>query len=74
MANFSTPYELEREGQIEFFDNYGIPYTDDDSVLVDNTDGIYNGNILEFKLNINNLNKTLFQAIKYLSKMRIKGE
>ena len=74
MANFNIPYETEREGQMEFFDNYGIPYNDDDSVLVDNTDGVYNGNILEFKLNISNLNKTLFQAIKYLSKMRVKGE
>ena len=74
MANFNTTYETEREGQMEFFDNYGIPYNDDASVLVDNTDGVYNGNIFEFKLNISNLNKTLFQAIKYLSKMRVKGE
>ncbi len=70
----SKNYTLEREGQIEFFDNYGIPYNDDASVLVDNTDGVYNGNILEFKLNISNPNKVLFQAIKYLSKMRVKGE
>ena len=41
-------YVNEREGQIAFFDNYGIPYNDDASVLVDNTDGVYNGNILEF--------------------------
>ena len=74
MANFNIPYKIEREGQIEFFDNYGIPYNDDASILVDNTDGIYNGNIFEFKLNISNLNKTLFQAIKYLSRMRVKGE
>ena len=74
MANFNIPYAIEREGQIEFFNNYGIPYEDDDSILVDNTDGVYNGNILEFKLSIGNLNKTLFQAIKYLSKLRIKGE
>lgn len=74
MANFNTPYEIEREGQMEFFDNYGIPYNDDASILVDNTDGVYNGNILEFKLNISNLNKTLFQAVKYLSRMRVKGE
>ena len=74
MANFNTPYETEREGQMEFFDNYGIPYNDDVSILVDNTDGVYNGNILEFKLSINNLNKVLFQAIKYLSRMRMKGE
>ena len=43
-------YEIEREGQIDFFKNYNIPYTDDHSILVDNTDGIYHGNILEFKL------------------------
>ena len=74
MANFNIPYTTEREGQMEFFDNYGVPYNDDASILVDNTDGVFNGNIFEFKLNISNLNKTLFQAVKYLSKMRIKGE
>lgn len=74
MSNFNVPYLLEREGQIEFFKTFGVRYDEDDSVLVDNTDGIYNGNIFEFKLNISNLNKVLFQAIKYLSKMRIKGE
>ena len=73
-TNFNVPYKTEREGQIEFFENYGIPYSNDDSILIDNTDGIYNGNIFEFKLNITNLNKTLFQAIKYLSRMRINGE
>lgn len=64
----------EREGQVKFFDNYRIPYNDDNSILIDNTDGVYHGNILEFKLNINNTGKVLFQAIKYLSKMRVKGE
>jgi hypothetical protein len=67
-------YTCERDGQIDFFENYGIPYEDDDSVLVDNTDGVYNGNILEFKLNISNLNKVLMQAIRYLSRLRIHGE
>ena len=67
-------YTIERAGQMDFFDNYHIPYNNDDSVLVDNTDGVYHGNILEFKLNINNTGKVLFQAIKYLSKMRMKGE
>lgn len=74
MANINTPYSTEREGQMEFFDNYGIPYNDDASILVDNTDGIYNGCIFEFKLNISSLNKVLFQAVKYLSRMRVKGE
>lgn len=67
-------FETEKQGQIEFFKNFKIPYIDDDSILVNNTDGVYHGNILEFKLNITNTGKVLFQAIKYLSKLRIKGE
>lgn len=67
-------YDSEREGQIDFFDNYRIPYNDDNSILIDNTDGVYHGNLLEFKTNISNLGKVLFQAIKYLSKMRVRGE
>ncbi|MBQ8997169.1 MAG: hypothetical protein IJ086_00585 [Clostridium sp.] len=66
-------YEIEREGQIDFFKNFRIDYENED-VLINNTDGVIKGNILEFKLKIDNLNKTLFQTIKYLSKMRIKGE
>lgn len=67
-------FNSEREGQMAFFDNYRVPYRNDDSILIDNTDGVYHGNILEFKLNISNTGKVLFQAIKYLSKMRIRGE
>ena len=67
-------YENERQGQMDFFDNYRISYRDDDSILVDNTDGVYHGNLLEFKLNIQSVGKVLFQAVKYLSKMRIRGE
>lgn len=66
-------YTIEKEGQLDFFDNYRIDYKNN-PVIVDNTDGVYNGNIFEFKLNINNTGKVLFQAIKYLSKMRLKGE
>ena len=73
MATFHTPYLTERDGQIEFFENYGIPYDKDTGILSDNTDGVYNGIIFEFKPAINDLNKTLFQAVKYLSSMRIKG-
>lgn len=67
-------YTIERVGRMDFFDNYRIQYYDDDSISVDNTDGVYRGNIFEFKLSINNTGKVLFQAIKYLSKMRLKGE
>lgn len=66
-------YNNEREGQIDFFSTFRIEYKNN-QVLIDNTDGIWNGNLFEFKLNISNINKTLFQAIKYLSKMRIKGK
>lgn len=65
-------YEIEKEGQVDFFKQYRVPFQTDD-VLINNTDGVWNANILEFKLTINNTHKTLFQAIKYLSKLRIKG-
>lgn len=42
--------------------------------MSDNTDGIINGNLLEFKTNINDLNAVLFQAVKYQSAFRIKGK
>ena len=66
-------YDVERTGQMDFFDNYGIDYVNE-PILIDNTDGIYKGHILEFKLSISNLSKVLLQAIKYLSAMRIRGE
>lgn len=69
----SRNYIIEKEGQIEFFKQFRIDYTGKE-VLIDDTDGIWNGNILEFKLNISNINTVLFQAIKYLSRMRVKGE
>lgn len=70
-------FTLERDGQEQFYKEF-LPLIEkeltEDDVLLLNTDGVVNGNLLEFKLNIENLNKTLFQAIKYLSKMRINGE
>lgn len=70
-------YSVELEGQLEFYEQYlkvinpELTYED---IFRNNTDGILNGNLLEFKLNITDLNACLFQAIKYLSAMRIKGE
>ena len=74
MAIQKKHYDIEKQGQCNFFDNYRIDYQGDASILVDNTDGVYHGNIMEFKLNISNTGKVLFQAIKYISRMRIKGE
>lgn len=34
-------YTVERVCQMDFFDNYRVPYNDDASVLVDNTYGVY---------------------------------
>ena len=41
MANFNIPYEIEREGQMEFFDNYGVHYNDDDSIFDAKTSKFY---------------------------------
>ena len=70
-------YNVELEGQIEFYEQYlkiVNPELNYEDIFRNNTDGILNGNILEFKLNITDLNACLFQTIKYLSAMRIKGE
>ena len=61
----------EREGQIKFFNDLRI---NADVELTHNTDGVYKGTLFEFKLTIPDLNKALFQSIKYLSHRRIKGE
>src|SRR3989344_4638165 len=68
----SKSFPSEREGQLHFFKNFRIPI-DENDVLIANTDGVYNGNIFEFKLSINNTQQVLFQAIKYLSRLRITG-
>lgn len=61
----------EKEGQIDFFNKLEIST---DIELTHNTDGVYKGTLFEFKLTIPDINKVLFQAIKYLSHLRIKGE
>ena len=63
-------YNTEREGQLAFFKNIGI---NAEQTLIENTDGVWNGNLLEFKLSISDTNKVLFQCVKYLSKLRISG-
>ena len=70
-------YVTEREGQIDFYNDY-IPLVNKDltieDILADNNDGVLNGNIIEFKTMINDTNAVLFQVIKYLSARRIKGK
>ena len=70
-------YSTEREGQIAFYEKYLKRINQKlsiEEILSDNTDGVLNGNILEFKKNITDLNAVLFQTIKYLSSMRVKGK
>lgn len=70
-------YSTEREGQIAFYEKYLKRINQKlsiEEILADNTDGVLNGNILEFKKNITDLNAVLFQTVKYLSSMRVKGK
>ncbi len=73
MAIFIT----EREGQIEFYQTF-LPLIDPslnlDDILADDNDGVLNGNLLEFKLRVKDLNAVLFQCVKYLSALRVKGK
>lgn len=62
-------YVSEIEGQKEFYERINI-----NPDLHHDTDGIDRGNLYENKLNIDNINKVLFQAIKYASRIRIRGE
>lgn len=70
-------FSNEVDGQLKFYQDY-LPLVDKnlttEDVLTDYTDGIVNGNLLEFKVVINDINSVLFQAIKYLSARRIKGK
>jgi len=70
-------YLLERDGQLDFYKVFlprVNPALDIDEILADNNDGVINGNLLEFKLHVTDLNAVLFQCIKYLSALRVKGK
>ena len=70
-------YTEEKTGQYEFYEMFlprVNPALNMDDVIADNNDGVLNGNLLEFKLNVRDLNSVLFQCIKYLSALRIKGK
>jgi hypothetical protein len=63
-------YANEAEGQLDFFKEFGVEAT---QAVYLHTDGVHNGNLLEFKTSISDVNQVLFQAIKYLSRLRING-
>lgn len=60
----------ERADNLFFWRSFGF---DEKDILIENTDGILNGALFEFKNSIADLNAVLTQAIHYLSKLRIKG-
>lgn len=62
-------YTEEIVGQREFYSRIGINPDTHHS-----TDGLDKGNLYENKLSIDNINKVLFQAVKYASRIRIRGE
>ncbi len=69
MGNFTN----EMDWQIDFYNklkeiDWSIPK------IEDNTDWVIRWTIIEFKTTIPNTNKVLFQAIKYLSRMRNLGK
>lgn len=70
-------YASEKDGQIEFYRTF-LPRVAPDmpleDIISDSNDGVLNGNLIEFKLNVTDLNVCLFQCIKYLSQLRIKGK
>lgn len=70
-------YILERDGQLDFYKVFlprVNPSLNIENILADNNDGVLNGNLLEFKLHVTDLNAVLFQCIKYLSALRVKGK
>ena len=70
-------YILERDGQLDFYRVFLPrinPALEIEDILADNNDGVLNGNLLEFKLHVTDLNAVLFQCIKYLSALRVKGK
>ena len=58
VAKTMTIFNTEREGQIEFYKTF-LPLINPslslDDILADDNDGVLNGNLLEFKLRVNDL-------------------
>lgn len=73
MASFNT----EKDGQLDFFRTF-LPRVNPslgiDEIIADGNDGVINGNLLEFKTRLDDLNAALSQSIKYLSARRLKGK
>lgn len=69
-------FATEVEGQTSFYDRFLPrinPNKTTEEIIANNNDGVLNGNLLEFKLTVKDLNEVLFQCVKYLSALRLKG-
>lgn len=66
-------YADETEGQLAFYEAFQPYLPQMAEVFVAHTDGVVWGNLLEFKLAINDTPAVLFQAVKYLAKLRLTG-
>ncbi len=64
-----SPFLTELEWQTQFYNNLKI-FNKTIPTIEHNTDGVIRWTLIEFKLSIPNINTVLFQAIKYLSRMR----
>lgn len=69
MSNIYAKSEFEQ--QKDFFNNLNW---EEEIDLSNDTDGQIKGVLFEFKKSIPDINKALFQAIKYLSFKRIEGK
>lgn len=69
-------YTNELDGQYDFYTKY-LPLVDNELTIEDvqhsNVDGQIGEVLIEMKLNIVDINTVAFQAVKYLSALRIKG-
>ena len=72
----SEKYTSEKDGQLDFYNQF-LPRINPnltvEDIIANNNDGVLNGNLIEFKLSVKDLNEVLFQCIKYLSALRIQG-
>lgn len=68
-----APYANETAGQLAFYEAFHAYIPDAKDVFIANTDGVIKGNLLEFKVAINDTPAVLYQAVKYLSKLRMHG-
>ena len=70
----SEKYTSEKDGQIDFYNQFLPrinPHITVDEIIANNNDGVVNGNLIEFKLSVKDLNEVLFQCVKYLSSLRV---